>query len=194
MSIAQPSLTRTATPAAPPSASTTSPSTTTSRREPESEDPMRPWPGSAYPLGASYDGAGTNFAIFSEIAERVELCLFADDGDRDPGRPARGRRVRLARLPAHRGAGPALRLPDPRPVRPRQGPAVQPEQAADRPLREGRRRPGAVGRGGVRLPVRLAGRAQREGLRAVRAEVGGRQPVLRLGHATAIRASPTTRP
>ncbi|HEX5811574.1 MAG TPA: glycogen debranching protein GlgX, partial [Pseudonocardia sp.] len=41
---------------------------------------MRPWPGSAYPLGASYDGAGTNFAIFSEIAERVELCLFADDG------------------------------------------------------------------------------------------------------------------
>ena len=41
---------------------------------------MRPWPGSAYPLGASYDGAGTNFAIFSEIADRVELCLFAEDG------------------------------------------------------------------------------------------------------------------
>src|SRR5690242_15451847 len=41
---------------------------------------MRPWPGSAYPLGASYDGAGTNFAIFSEIAERVELCLFAEAG------------------------------------------------------------------------------------------------------------------
>ena len=41
---------------------------------------MRPWPGSAYPLGASYDGAGTNFAIFSEVAERVELCLFGDRG------------------------------------------------------------------------------------------------------------------
>jgi glycogen operon protein len=41
---------------------------------------MRPWPGSAYPLGASYDGAGTNFAIFSECAERVELCLFDDAG------------------------------------------------------------------------------------------------------------------
>ena len=40
---------------------------------------MRPWPGSAYPLGATYDGAGTNFAIFSEVAERVELCLFDDD-------------------------------------------------------------------------------------------------------------------
>jgi isoamylase len=42
---------------------------------------MRPWPGSPYPLGASYDGAGTNFALFSEIAERVELCLFDDDGN-----------------------------------------------------------------------------------------------------------------
>ncbi|HZG91081.1 MAG TPA: glycogen debranching protein GlgX [Pseudonocardia sp.] len=37
------------------------------------------WPGSPYPLGASYDGGGTNFAIFSEVAERVELCLFDDD-------------------------------------------------------------------------------------------------------------------
>jgi isoamylase len=37
---------------------------------------MRPWPGHAYPLGSTYDGAGTNFAIFSEVADRVELCLF----------------------------------------------------------------------------------------------------------------------
>ncbi|MCO1581494.1 glycogen debranching protein GlgX [Crossiella sp. SN42] len=41
---------------------------------------MRPWPGHAYPLGASYDGAGTNFTLFSEVAERVELCLFDEDG------------------------------------------------------------------------------------------------------------------
>jgi isoamylase len=41
---------------------------------------MQPWPGSSYPLGASYDGAGTNFAIFSEVAERVELCLFSPRG------------------------------------------------------------------------------------------------------------------
>ncbi|MFB4313392.1 glycogen debranching protein GlgX [Actinomadura sp. 21ATH] len=34
------------------------------------------WPGDAYPLGARFDGAGTNFAIFTEAAERVELCLF----------------------------------------------------------------------------------------------------------------------
>jgi len=32
-------------------------------------------------LGATYDGSGTNFALFSEVAERVELCLFDDDGD-----------------------------------------------------------------------------------------------------------------
>ncbi|WHT21802.1 glycogen debranching protein GlgX [Crossiella sp. CA-258035] len=41
---------------------------------------MRPWPGHAYPLGASYDGAGTNFTLFSEVAERVDLCLFDEDG------------------------------------------------------------------------------------------------------------------
>jgi isoamylase len=38
------------------------------------------WPGTPYPLGASYDGAGTNFSLFSEIAERVELCLIDDNG------------------------------------------------------------------------------------------------------------------
>ncbi|MFV8230682.1 glycogen debranching protein GlgX [Mycolicibacterium fortuitum] len=38
------------------------------------------WPGEAYPLGATYDGAGTNFSLFSEVAERVELCLIAKDG------------------------------------------------------------------------------------------------------------------
>jgi len=32
---------------------------------------MRPWPGQAYPLGATFDGAGTNFAIFSEVAKLV---------------------------------------------------------------------------------------------------------------------------
>src|SRR5258707_3848988 len=37
---------------------------------------MRVWPGTAYPLGATWDGAGTNFALFSEVAEQVELCLF----------------------------------------------------------------------------------------------------------------------
>ena len=42
--------------------------------------PIHVWPGKPYPLGATYDGAGTNFSIFSEVAERVQLCLFDEDG------------------------------------------------------------------------------------------------------------------
>jgi isoamylase len=41
---------------------------------------MQPWPGTSYPLGATYDGAGTNFALFSEVASAVTLCLFDPDG------------------------------------------------------------------------------------------------------------------
>ncbi len=41
---------------------------------------MQTWPGRPYPLGASYDGTGTNFALFSSVATRVELCLISDDG------------------------------------------------------------------------------------------------------------------
>ena len=39
------------------------------------------WPGQPFPLGATWDGEGTNFALFSENATRVELCLFDDDGE-----------------------------------------------------------------------------------------------------------------
>jgi isoamylase len=38
------------------------------------------WPGDPNPLGATFDGAGTNFAVFSEVASAVELCLFDDHG------------------------------------------------------------------------------------------------------------------
>jgi glycogen operon protein len=41
---------------------------------------MKVWPGQPYPLGAVYDGFGTNFSLFSEIADRIELCLFDEDG------------------------------------------------------------------------------------------------------------------
>jgi isoamylase len=37
-------------------------------------------PGVPYPLDANYDGRGTNFSVFSEVAERIELCLFDDEG------------------------------------------------------------------------------------------------------------------
>jgi glycogen operon protein len=42
---------------------------------------MRIWPGTPYPLGATWDGWGTNFTLFSEVAESVELCLFDEAGD-----------------------------------------------------------------------------------------------------------------
>jgi isoamylase len=51
-------------------------------RDADSEDAtsqvMETWPGRPYPLGAAYDGTGTNFSLFSEVADRVELCLFDD--------------------------------------------------------------------------------------------------------------------
>jgi isoamylase len=46
------------------------------------DGPRALWPGQPFPLGAEWDGGGTNFALFSEHAERVELCLF-DDDDRE---------------------------------------------------------------------------------------------------------------
>ncbi|MBF0393009.1 MAG: glycogen debranching protein GlgX [Alphaproteobacteria bacterium] len=43
----------------------------------------RVWPGAPYPLGATWDGHGVNFALFSAHAERVELCLFDPRGGRE---------------------------------------------------------------------------------------------------------------
>ena len=37
---------------------------------------MRVWPGRPYPLGATWNGSGVNFALYSENATNVELCLF----------------------------------------------------------------------------------------------------------------------
>ncbi|MCU1605546.1 MAG: glgX [Modestobacter sp.] len=51
------------------------------------------WPGFAYPLGATYDGTGTNFAIYSEVAEKIELCLFDDAGNEQ--------RIRLPEMDAY---------------------------------------------------------------------------------------------
>ncbi|WP_406281192.1 glycogen debranching protein GlgX [Embleya sp. NBC_00896] len=42
---------------------------------------MQVWPGHPYPLGAAYDGAGTNFTVFSEAAERIWLCLLDEGGN-----------------------------------------------------------------------------------------------------------------
>ncbi|MDA4112073.1 MAG: glycogen debranching enzyme GlgX, partial [Thaumarchaeota archaeon] len=45
---------------------------------------MRVWPGSSYPLGATWDGSGVNFAIFSENATSVELLLYHDEKSTEP--------------------------------------------------------------------------------------------------------------
>src|SRR3979490_174696 len=46
----------------------------------------RVWPGQPYPLGATWDGKGVNFALFSAHAERVELCLFDSSGQHEHAR------------------------------------------------------------------------------------------------------------
>jgi isoamylase len=50
---------------------------------------MQIWPGAAYPLGATWDGSGTNFALFSEVADRVQLCLFDAAGPGESGTETR---------------------------------------------------------------------------------------------------------
>ena len=115
------------------------------------------WPGRPFPLGATWDGDGTNFALFSEHAERVELCLFDDAATRS-GMSSRSARPSTGTLPAGRRPRSALRLPRPRPLRARARPPVQPVEAPDRPVREGGRRPGPVGRG-EHAAVRAAGDA-----------------------------------
>ncbi|HEX5194202.1 MAG TPA: glycogen debranching protein GlgX [Solirubrobacteraceae bacterium] len=68
------------------------------------------WPGRPFPLGASYDGHGTNFSLFSENAEAVELCLFDGDGDEQAER-----RIHVTERRAHNwhcylpGIGPGQR-------------------------------------------------------------------------------------
>ena len=49
---------------------------------------IRVWPGQPYPLGATWDGRGVNFALFSAHADRVELCLFDPSGTREEARIA----------------------------------------------------------------------------------------------------------
>ena len=106
---------------------------------------MRIWPGHPYPLGATWDGAGVNFAIYAENATKVELCLFdSADSEKESHRiTAQGiHRQGLACLPARRACRPALRLSVPRAVRSVEGASLQSQQGrarslcqADRPRR-----------------------------------------------------------
>ena len=100
---------------------------------------LRVEPGLPHPLGATWDGGGVNFALFSANAEKVELCLF------DPRASARPHRIALPEYTHEVWHG---YLPDVRPGQlygyrvhgpydPHERPPLQPEQAPDRPLRQG---------------------------------------------------------
>ncbi|HHT40389.1 MAG TPA: glycogen debranching enzyme, partial [Actinomyces sp.] len=54
---------------------------------------MQIWPGEPYPLGATYDGSGTNFAIFSSVADSVTLCLLDEERNEQ--------RIELTEVDAH---------------------------------------------------------------------------------------------
>ena len=102
-------------------------------------------PGDPYPLGATWDGSGTNFSVFSQTAESVELCLFDEAGAET--------RLELPELDAYSWHGyleeaepGSLRVPGARSLRPRRRTAGQPRQAPPRPLRQGRGRKGPLGR------------------------------------------------
>ena len=94
--------------------------------------------GNAHPQGATWDGEGVNFSLFSEHATGVDLCLYdrPDDAVEVERIPIEPDRPPVARLPARRAPGPAVRLPRPRALRATRAP-VQPEQAPARPVRPG---------------------------------------------------------
>ena len=93
------------------------------------------WPGRPYPLGATFDGGGVNFALFSAHAERGRtLPVLVEGPGNRPHRSARAHRRGLARLSARPHAGSTLRLPRPRTLRARTGPPLQSGQAAARSL------------------------------------------------------------
>ena len=151
----------------------------------------RIWPGAPYPLGATWDGQGVNFALFSEHATAVELCLFDRPEDAvESARielPERTDFVWHGFFPDVR-PGPAVRLPRARPVRARAGPPLQPAQAAARPLRDGDHRPDRLGRRDPRLHDRRPRRGpvvRRARQRPAHAEVRGRRPDASAGATTA---------
>ena len=121
---------------------------------------MRVWPGRPFPLGATWDGAGVNFALFSEHATKVELCLFDS-----PEATAEAQRIHL---PEHTDQVWHAYLPDVQPgqlygyrvhgpYEPAEGAPLQSAQGRPRSLRQGHRPRPALGR----LPVRLQDRRRR---------------------------------
>ena len=146
---------------------------------------MRISEGKPYPLGATADADGANFAVFSAHATRIDVCIFDAPDGREIERfelPEYTDEVFHGHLTGHRPRH-LLRLSRPRAVRARGRTSLQSEQAPARPLRARSRRQADLGPGGVRLHDRRRGRRpdlRRARQRAVRAEMRGRRPQLRL--------------
>ena len=111
------------------------------------------WPGRPYPLGATWDGEGVNFALFSEHADKVELCIFDVHGRRE---------VQRLTLREHTDQVWHCYLPEARPgllygyrvhgsYQPGGRPALQPAQTPPRSLRQERDRRPALERRALRL-------------------------------------------
>ena len=102
---------------------------------------MEAWPGTAYPLGATFDGSGTNFALFSEVGrDASSSACSTSDGTETRVELQDVDALRLARVPAPGQPGQRYGYRVHGPYDPTNGPALQPEQAAARPVREGDRR------------------------------------------------------
>ena len=148
--------------------------------------------GAPYPLGATWDGLGTNFAVFSAHAERIELCLFDPTGRREIARfelPECTDEIWHGYLPNAR-PGLDLRLSRPRTVQSAGRPPLQSAQAAARSLCAALRRRAALVRRAVRLSHQFA--ARRSVVRSARqraghAESGGQRRHVRLGRRPAAR-------
>ena len=156
---------------------------------------MRLWPGSPFPLGATYDGTGTNFAVFSEVADAVELCLFEPDGTET--------RVALPERTAMVWHGYAPKLgPGQRygfrvhgPYEPSAGLRCHPSKLLLDPYATAVEGEVDWDEAMFTLPLRRPGRAgERPRLGPAHAQGRGDEPVLRLGARPARRARPGTRP
>ena len=116
---------------------------TTPRRRAGSRSTPRhqAWPGSEAPLGATWDGEGTNFAVYSASAEGVDVVLYDDDGAETATYRTRGaHRPCLAWICRPGRSRSAIRASRPWAVRPAPRAPPQPAQVAARPIRAGDRR------------------------------------------------------
>ena len=112
------------------------------------------WPGRPFPLGATWDGRAPTSRSSPRTPSGVELCLFDGTPRRSASRSRERTAFTLALLPAGRRAGPALRLPRPRPLRARAGPPLQPGRSCSSTRTRRRSRARCAGTPRTRCPTR----------------------------------------